>query len=334
MLGRHELRQLAQRVTARYHLSAAQPPGDARTTSATAWRWPAARARSPSPRTRSRAVHRCSRRHPAPHQPRLRPRAAGRLRRGDARDRRGHGAPRRERGPGRAPAPPARGARPRWPRAWPWPRSCPSCSGARCPPLRAGRAGAAAASARRAAARRHRARRPPRRAAVPPPAAPSTPVLLALPHDASMLDAVGAHPGAVGDARPRAHGPAHAHGPGARASTCRWSSRCSIPRARDTCYVALLRIDGDEAVVAIGERAAAARAAGRARPPLDAAGPLPVARLRRAAAAGDPGRTEAWARDASRAWVPAATPTCSPRSRASSATPTSPPTGASARARS
>ena len=66
------------------------------------------------------------------------------------------------------------------------------------------------------------------------------------------------------------------------ASTCPSSSRCSTPRATDTCYVALLQHRGRRSGGGHRERAAAARAPGRGGPPLDATGRLPVARLRRA----------------------------------------------------
>ena len=89
MLARRELRQLAQRVTARYHLRRSSRAGDRGLHPAPPGRWRAARARSPSRADALAAVHQALRRRPAARQPHLRPRAARGLRAGDAHDRRG-----------------------------------------------------------------------------------------------------------------------------------------------------------------------------------------------------------------------------------------------------
>jgi general secretion pathway protein A len=135
-------------------------------------------------------------------------------------------------------------------------------------------------------------------AAAVPPAAGETlePILLALPHEASMLDAVTRIQTLWGT-------------PALERTTLRTHMdqvrRLDLPvvlemfhpARADTCYLALLHVDGEEAVVAIGNE-----------PPVRVR-LAEVDRLwtRQAvflwrdfdalAAAGDPGRTEAWARD-------------------------------------
>ncbi len=130
MLGRRELRQLAQRVTARYHLAPLVRGGRPTTTCAIAWPWPAARARSTFTPRALAAVHGLSSRDPAAHQPDLRSRAARGVRPGHPGHRGGHGPPGRDRdrGRGSARASTCNTTRPwssafSWPRAWstPWP---------------------------------------------------------------------------------------------------------------------------------------------------------------------------------------------------------------------
>jgi hypothetical protein len=133
-------------------------------------------------------------------------------------------------------------------------------------------------------------------AAVPAAASALGPVLLALPHDASMLDAVTRIQTLWGT-------------PALERTTLRTHMdqvrRLDLPvvlemfhpARADTCYLALLRVDGEDAIVGAGNE-----------PPLR----LPLAEVDRLwtrqavflwrdfdelAAAGDPGRTEAWARD-------------------------------------
>ena len=144
-----------------------------------------------------------------------------------------------------------------------------------------------------------------------------------------------AHPDPVGDARPGAHHAAHAHGPGAPPRPA-GGARDVPPRARATpatwpssTWRATKRSWPSGTSRPLRVRA------GRGRPPLDAPGRVPVAGLRR------PGRRRRPRADGSlgprppRApRVPAGRGPPAPRSRVSSATPTSPPTAASGRARS
>jgi hypothetical protein len=134
-------------------------------------------------------------------------------------------------------------------------------------------------------------------AAVPPAAGGTlAPILFTLPHEASMLDAVTRIQTLWGT-------------PALERTTLRTHMdqvrRLDLPvvlemfhpARADTCYLALLHVDGDEAVVAIGNE-----------PPVR----VPLAEVDRLwtrqavflwrdfdalASAGDPGRTEAWARD-------------------------------------
>ena len=315
MLARRELRQLAQRVTARYHLVAAQPPGDrglhpppAGGRGRRGQGRPSPPPRSP-PCTRSpagsrgsstsSATARCSAGYVAG--TRVDRRAAGPA--GRARD---VAAP-----PPRAPpdAAPARrrgrrggaGARPRR-GADGWP--------ARRPPARGG--GPGAPPPRRRPLRRPRRRRP------------------------SRARARGGHPAPRRVLRRRA---------GRRCARCgaasaleRTALRTHMDQVRrldlpavlemfhpgraDTCYLALLRIEGDHADRVHRLRRAAARAAGRGRPAVDAPGRVPVAGLRRAVRRSRPRRAPRPGRATTcPAWdISAAIPTSRARSRASSAT--------------
>ena len=99
MLARPELEQLAQRVIARYHLDALTRSRDRSSTCGTGWRSAGLqRARCRSTARALRAHPRGQRRRAAPHQPAVRPRAAGRLSPAGRR-----WSTRRDRGPGRAP---------------------------------------------------------------------------------------------------------------------------------------------------------------------------------------------------------------------------------------
>jgi general secretion pathway protein A len=141
-------------------------------------------------------------------------------------------------------------------------------------------------------------------AAAPPPAAASSspagaalvPIVLALPHDGSLQESIARiqtlwGPPALERTSLRTHLDQ------VRRLDLPVVLEMFHPARADTCYVALLRIEGDEAVVATGSG-----------PPLR----VPLAELDRLwtrqavflwrdfdllAATGDPGRTEAWARD-------------------------------------
>ena len=249
MLARRELRQLAQRVTARYHLSPLEPPGD--------------RGLHPAPPGRGRGrgqglLHRRTRSPPCTSAPEGIPRLVNLIcdrallagtSRGRARStRRWCGAR-----PARCwPPAPRRAARAqiaassprsRWRR---WARPRPGADGSagagdRGPRRRPGSAAAAAVTVPAALASPSAASRPVRRS--PCPASAS--------YDAAR----GQVQRAVGRRPPSSARPCARTWTRCGASTCPWCSRCSIPRARDTCYLALLRIEGDHAIVATGSGA-------------------------------------------------------------------------------
>jgi len=137
-------------------------------------------------------------------------------------------------------------------------------------------------------------------AAVPPapPAAADTlaPILLALPHEASMLDSV-TRIQTLWGTPDLERTTLRTHMDQVRRLDLPVVLEMFHPARADTCYLALLHVDGEEAVVAIGNE-----------PPRR----VPLAEVDRLwtrqavflwrdfdalAAAGDPGKTEAWARD-------------------------------------
>ena len=231
MLARHELRQLAQRVTARYHLSALTRPetedyirhrlavaGGEGKVAFTATRSPPCTELSGGiPRLINLICDRAL--------------LAGYVA-GSARDRRGAWCARprsevlgaRPRGPAPAPRPASRGAaRCSW-RCW------------RALAPRRAQAPDAATGLRRA----------PRAAArtAPRPLLPAPARSTLVVRDAAPRRLVhGARSARVqalwGDAAARADGAAHAHRPGARVSTCRSCSRCSTPRGATPATLAL-----------------------------------------------------------------------------------------------
>jgi len=133
-------------------------------------------------------------------------------------------------------------------------------------------------------------------AAAPAPSGALEPILLTLPHDASMLDAVTRIQTLWGT--PALERTAlRTHMDQVRRLDLPVVLEMFHPARAETCYLALLRVDGDEAIVAAGNER-----------PLR----VPLAEVDRLwtrqavflwrdfdalAAAGDPGRTEAWARD-------------------------------------
>ena len=251
MLDRRELRQLAQRVTARYHLAplSRQETDDyVRHRLAVAGGAGKVTFRGQGSRRGARPL----RRHPPPHQPDLRPGPARRLRPGHARDRGrdgeggrpGSGGPRAPRGPR---APPLRRRHRR--RARPGrPRLCP---GVPATALRARRG----PGARRDAARAGRGGNtrtlfpsPLRR----PSLAALEPRLLGLSRDTSY-GAAAARIQGLWQGAPLVRTPLRTHLPQVKRLDLPVLLEMFHPARRDTCFLALLGVAGDEATVAVGD---------------------------------------------------------------------------------
>ena len=297
MLGRHELRQLAQRVTARYHLSALsrQETEDyIRHRLSVAGR---RRARPASPR-RARRRASALRGGPAPHQPVCdRALLAGYVAESARID---AGMVRRAAGEvlGRPEPPPAAG-RAGGRRRRGGVHAAPGAAGVALAPRPRAAPDAARTSGDDPRRRDVSASRRLPPGGLPRRPARSTPSCAACPATRRSLAATARVQSRLCGARPpRARGSAHPARPGPRAWTCRWCSRCSHPRAptpvsrapapgrrrRPSCASATSR--------RLGCRS-------RGRPPVDAAGRFPVAGPEELAAASDPGRGR---RLGARAW--------------------------------